>query len=32
MPEATVAILNEIDRNNPNNYLVKCIVDDDKPK
>ena len=30
--EATVAILNEIDRNNPNNYLVKCIVDDDKTK
>ena len=30
--EATVAILNEIDRNNPNNYLVRCIVDDDKTK
>ncbi len=30
--EATVAILKEIDRNNPNNYLVKCIVDDDKTK
>lgn len=30
--QATVAILNEIKRNNPNNYLVKCIVDDDKTK
>jgi len=30
--QATVAILNEIQRNNPNNYLVKCIVDDDKTK
>lgn len=30
--QATVAILNEIRRNNPNNYLVKCIVDDDKTK
>lgn len=30
--QATVAILNEINRNNPNNYLVKCIVDDDKTK
>jgi FlaA1/EpsC-like NDP-sugar epimerase len=30
--EATLAILKEIDRNNPNNYLVKCIVDDDKSK
>jgi FlaA1/EpsC-like NDP-sugar epimerase len=30
--EATVAILKEIGRNNPNNYLVKCIVDDDKTK
>lgn len=29
---ATVAILNEIKRNNPNNYLVKCIIDDDKTK
>jgi len=30
--EATVAILQEISRNNPNNYMVKCIVDDDKTK
>lgn len=30
--EATVAILQEINRNNPNNYMVKCIVDDDKTK
>ena len=30
--QATVAILNEIQHNNPNNYLVKCIVDDDKTK
>jgi FlaA1/EpsC-like NDP-sugar epimerase len=30
--QATVAILHEINRNNPNNYLVKCIVDDDKTK
>lgn len=30
--QATVAILNEISRNNPNNYLVKCIVDDDTTK
>ncbi len=30
--QATVAILNEINRNNPNNYLAKCIVDDDKTK
>jgi FlaA1/EpsC-like NDP-sugar epimerase len=30
--QATVAILNEIERNNPSNYLVKCIVDDDKTK
>jgi len=30
--QATVAILNEIKRNNPNNYLVKCIVDDDNTK
>jgi FlaA1/EpsC-like NDP-sugar epimerase len=30
--QATVAILNEIGRNNPNNYQVKCIVDDDKTK
>ncbi len=30
--EATVAILQEIGRNNPNCYMVKCIVDDDKTK
>ncbi|HCX63328.1 MAG TPA: hypothetical protein DHU59_12950 [Clostridiales bacterium] len=30
--EATVAILQEIGRNNPSNYMVKCIVDDDKTK
>lgn len=30
--EATVAILQEISRNNPNSYMVKCIVDDDKTK
>ena len=30
--QATVAILNEIKRNNPSNYLVKCIIDDDKTK
>jgi FlaA1/EpsC-like NDP-sugar epimerase len=30
--QATVAMLNEINRNNPNNYFVKCIVDDDKIK
>ncbi len=30
--QATVAILNEISRNNPNNYVVRCIVDDDKIK
>lgn len=30
--EATVAILQEIGRNNPNSYMVKCIVDDDKTK
>lgn len=30
--QATVAILNEIQCNNPDNYLVKCIVDDDKTK
>lgn len=30
--QATVAILQEINRNNPNNYMVKCIVDDDKIK
>lgn len=30
--QATVSILNEINRNNPNNYLIECIVDDDKIK
>jgi FlaA1/EpsC-like NDP-sugar epimerase len=30
--QATVTILNEISRNNPNSYIVKCIVDDDKTK
>lgn len=30
--EATLAILNEIKSNNPNNYRVKCIVDDDETK
>lgn len=30
--QATVAILNEMQRNNPNNYLVKCIADDDITK
>lgn len=30
--QATVAILNEIARNNPNSYQVKCIVDDDETK
>lgn len=30
--QATVAILNEISRNNPNSYMVRCIVDDDKIK
>jgi len=30
--QATASILNEIKFNNPNNYLVKCIVDDDKTK
>lgn len=30
--QATVSILQEINRNNPNNYMVKCIVDDDKTK
>jgi len=30
--QATSAILNEIDRNNPNNYIVRCIVDDDETK
>jgi len=30
--QATVAILNEIKRNNHNDYKIKCIVDDDKTK
>lgn len=30
--EATVAILNEIKLNNPKNYKIKCIIDDDKSK
>ncbi|QSX05291.1 polysaccharide biosynthesis protein [Sedimentibacter sp. zth1] len=30
--DATVSILNEIKHNNPNNYRVSCIVDDDKTK
>lgn len=30
--QATASILNEVKRNNPNNYLVKCIIDDDKTK
>lgn len=30
--QATVAILHEIGRNNPNNYMAKCIVDDDTTK
>lgn len=30
--QATVAMLQEINRNNPSNYMVKCIVDDDKTK
>jgi FlaA1/EpsC-like NDP-sugar epimerase len=30
--QATVAMLQEIARNNPNNYMVKCIADDDKTK
>ncbi len=30
--QATLAILHEIGRNNPNSYQVKCIVDDDKAK
>jgi len=30
--QATASILNEIKFNNPNNYLVKCIIDDDKTK
>lgn len=30
--QATASILNEIMYNNPNKYLVKCIIDDDKTK
>lgn len=30
--EATVAILNEIKSNNPKNYRIKCIIDDDQSK
>jgi len=30
--EATVAILNEIKSNNPKNYRIKCIIDDDQTK
>lgn len=30
--EATVAILNEIKSNNPRNYTIKCIIDDDQSK
>lgn len=30
--EATVAIINEIKSNNPKNYRIKCIIDDDKSK
>lgn len=30
--EATVAILNEIKSNNPKNYRIKCIIDDDVTK
>jgi len=30
--QATSAILNEIKLNNHNNFLVKCIIDDDKTK
>ncbi|MDD2495438.1 MAG: nucleoside-diphosphate sugar epimerase/dehydratase [Tissierellia bacterium] len=30
--QATSMMLEEIRNNNPNNYLVKCIVDDDKTK
>ncbi len=30
--EATVTILNEIKSNNPKNYRIKCIVDDDESK
>ncbi len=30
--ESTVAILNEIKSNNPSNYRIKCIIDDDESK
>lgn len=30
--EATVTILNEIKSNNPKNYRIKCIIDDDQSK
>jgi FlaA1/EpsC-like NDP-sugar epimerase len=30
--EATVAILNEVKSNNPKNYRIKCIIDDDQSK
>lgn len=30
--QATVAILNEIKSNNPKNYKIKCIIDDDQSK
>ncbi len=30
--EATVAVLNEIKSNNPRNYRIKCIIDDDESK
>jgi len=30
--EATVAILNEVKSNNPKNYKIKCIIDDDQSK
>lgn len=30
--QATVAILNEIKSNNPKNYRIKCIIDDDQSK
>ena len=30
--EATLAILNEIKSNNPKNYRIRCIIDDDESK
>lgn len=30
--QATALLLNELEFNNPHNYLVKCIIDDDKTK